>query len=129
MAFQLLSAVNVIFLIVLYYVLQYSFSFSVYIYLIRMPFCPLLLTTSVVRDCERSAVGVSVCFCVCTITFEQYDSLWPPYVIGGPLYFCPVVSFCLLLLLLSFFISSPILSGRRLDVYHTLAHGVALVRM
>ena len=23
-------------------------------------------------------------------------SLWPPYVIGGPLYFCPVVSFFLL---------------------------------
>ena len=31
-------------------------------------------------------------------------------------------------LLLSFF-SSPNLSGRRLDVYHTLAHGVALVRI
>ena len=36
--------------------------------------------------------------------------------------------FLLLLLLLSFF-SSPNLSGRRLDVYHTLAHGVALVRI
>jgi len=34
-----------------------------------------------------------------------------------------------LLLLSSFFISSPNLSGRRLDVYHTLAHGVALVRI
>ena len=34
--------------------------------------------------------------------------------------------FLLLLLLLSFF-SSPNLSGWRLDVYHTLAHGVALV--
>ena len=31
-------------------------------------------------------------------------------------------------LLLSFF-SSPNLSGRRLDVHHTLAHGVALVRI
>jgi len=28
-----------------------------------------------------------------------------------------------------FFFSSPTLSGRRLDVYHTLAHGVALVRI
>jgi len=28
-----------------------------------------------------------------------------------------------------FFFSSPNLSGRRLDVYHTLAHGVALVRL
>jgi len=30
-----------------------------------------------------------------------------------------------MLFLLSFFFSSPNLSGRRLDVYHTLAHGVA----
>ena len=28
-----------------------------------------------------------------------------------------------------FLFSSPNLSGRRLDVYHTLAHGVALVRI
>jgi len=31
--------------------------------------------------------------------------------------------------LLSFFISSPNLSRRRLDVYHTSTHGVALVRI
>jgi len=34
-----------------------------------------------------------------------------------------------LLLLLSFFLSSPNLSRRRLDVYHTSTHGVALVRI
>ena len=37
-----------------------------------------------------------------------------------------------ILFLLSFFFlffSLPNLSGRRLDVYHTLAHGVALVRI
>ena len=45
------------------------------------------------------------------------SSLWPPYVIGGPLYFCPVVSFFFYLLLLSSFFSSPNLSGRRSDVY------------
>jgi len=39
------------------------------------------------------------------------------------IYFHPV-SFLLLL-----FFSSPNLSGRRLDVYHTLAHGVALVQI
>jgi len=38
---------------------------------------------------------------------------------GRPLYFHAVVS--------SFFFSSPNLSGRRLDVYHTSTHGVALV--
>jgi len=31
--------------------------------------------------------------------------------------------------LLSSFFSSPNLSGRRLDVYHTSTHGVALVRI
>ena len=35
----------------------------------------------------------------------------------------------ILFLLPFFFFSSPNLSGRRLDVYHTLAHGVALVRI
>jgi len=34
-----------------------------------------------------------------------------------------------ILFLSSSFFSSPNLSGRRLDVYHTLAHGVALVRI
>ena len=33
------------------------------------------------------------------------------------------------LLFSSFFYSSPNLSGRRLDVYHTSTHGVALVRI
>jgi len=32
-------------------------------------------------------------------------------------------------LFLSIFFSSPNLSGRRLDVYHTCTHGVALVRI
>jgi len=37
------------------------------------------------------------------------------------LYFCPVVS--------SFFFSWPNLSGRRVDVYHTSTHRVAIVRI
>ena len=53
------------------------------------------------------------------------------FLCGGPayqmrtLYFCPVIS----IFLSSIFFSSPNLSGRRLDVYHTLTHGVALVRI
>ena len=43
---------------------------------------------------------------------------------ADPLYFHLVSSFFFFL-----FFSSPNLSGRRLDVYHTLAHGVALVRI
>jgi len=53
--------------------------------------------------------------------------LWPPYVIGGPLYFCPVIS--IFYLSIFFFFSSPNLSGRRLDDYHSLTHGVALVQI
>jgi len=48
--------------------------------------------------------------------------LWSPYVIGQTVYI-------FILFLSSSFFSSPNLSGRRLDVYHTLAHGVALVRI
>jgi len=48
--------------------------------------------------------------------------LWSPCVIGQTIIFSSCSFF------LSFF-SSPNLSGRRLDVYHTLAHGVALVRI
>ena len=54
------------------------------------------------------------------------DSLWSPYVIGQTIIFSSCFFF--FLLLLSFF-SSPNLSGRNLDVYHTLAHDVALVRI
>ena len=39
------------------------------------------------------------------------------------------LSFFLSFFLSSSFFSSPNLSGRRLDVYHTLAHGVALVQI
>jgi len=48
--------------------------------------------------------------------------LWSPYVIGQTIIFLPCGFF------FSFF-SSPNLSGRRLDVYHTCTHGVALVRI
>ena len=52
--------------------------------------------------------------------------LWSPYVIGQTIIFLPF-DFYLLLLLLLF--SSPNLSDRRLDVYHTSTNGVALVRI
>ena len=51
--------------------------------------------------------------------------LWSPYVIGQTIIF----SSCSFFLLSIFFFSSPNLSGCRLDVYHTLTHGVALVRI
>jgi len=51
--------------------------------------------------------------------------LWSPCVIEQTIIFLP----CDFFLSSSFFLSSPNLSGRRLDVYHTSTYGVALVRM
>ena len=45
---------------------------------------------------------------------------------AGHIYFHPVVCSSFFFL---FFLSSPTLSRRRLDVYHTCTHGVALVRI
>jgi len=71
--------------------------------------------------------------------------LWSPYVIGQTIIFLPCDFYLLLsfmvtlsnradhiyfhLLSSSFFISSPNLSGWRLDVCRTSTHGVALVRI
>jgi len=55
------------------------------------------------------------------ILFLLLSSLWSPYVIWQTIIF----SSCFFLLLFS----SPNLSGRKLNVYHTLAHDVALVRI
>ena len=54
-----------------------------------------------------------------------YTYLWSPYVIGRPYIFLPCSFFPSFFL----FFSSPNLSGRRSDVYHTSTHGVALVRI
>jgi len=50
------------------------------------------------------------------------SSLWSPYGIGQTIIF-----WCFGFFFLSFFFSSPNVSGQRLDVYHTSTHGVALV--
>jgi len=51
--------------------------------------------------------------------FIRCRFLWPPYVIGQAIIFLRC-GFFLSSIYLSFFYSSPNLSGRRLDVYHTL---------
>ena len=58
----------------------------------------------------------------CSVLLDTF--LWSPYVIGQTIIFLPCDFY-----LASFFFSSPNLSGRRLDVYHTSTHGVALVRI
>jgi len=55
--------------------------------------------------------------------------LWPPYEIGGHYIFALWLLSFFLSIFLFFFISTPNLSGRRLDVYHTSTPGVALVRI
>ena len=54
-------------------------------------------------------------------------TIWPPYGIGQAIIFLSCGFFYYLPS--SFLFSSPILSRRRLDVYHTSTHGVALVRI
>ena len=56
-----------------------------------------------------------------THLFLHISFLWPPCVIGPAIYIF-ILSF--VLLLSSFSLSSPNLSGRRLDVCHTSTHGV-----
>jgi len=66
------------------------------------------------------------CVADADITFLPCSLLWPPYVTGQAIY---IFILWFPSIYLSFFISSPNLSGHKLDVYHTSAHGVALVRI
>jgi len=61
-----------------------------------------------------SLTSVSLCFLL-------VELLWPPCVADADIIFWPYDFYL--------FYSSPNLSGRRLDVYHTSTHGVALVRI
>ena len=56
---------------------------------------------------------------------SSFNLLWPPCVADADIAFLP----CDFYLSIVFFYSSPNLSGRTLDVYHTPTHGVALVRI
>ena len=80
-----------------------------------LPWCPKLWNRS------QPWVGRSSPYC----GDMWYCCLWSPYVIGRPYIF----SSCSFFPSSSSFFSSPNLSGRRLDVYHTSTHGVALVRI
>ena len=75
---------------------------------------------------QRRAVRCLGCVALRSVgsfPFERGFNLWSPYVIGRPYIFLPCSFFP------SSFFSSPNLSGRRSDVYHTSTHGVALVRI
>ena len=67
------------------------------------------------------------------LCFGRVIFLWPPHGIGGHyifiLWFLLSTFFLSSFFLLSSFFFSPILSRRRLDVYHASIHCVALVRI
>ena len=69
----------------------------------------------------ESFLSKKLCSRLHSIELEFY---FGRHVIGQTIIFLPCDFY-----LLSFFYSSPNLSGRRLDVYHTSTHGVALVRI
>ena len=71
-----------------------------------------LLLFCVASDAYSHTVGFSIA--------TLYIFLWTPYGIGQAIIF----SYCAFFLSICFF-SSPNLSGRKLDVYHTSTHGVA----
>jgi len=58
---------------------------------------------------------------------QERRFLWPPCVADADIIFLPCGFY--ISIYLSIFFSSPNLSFRRLDVYHTSTHGVALVRI
>jgi len=80
------------------------------------------LTTEREREMSPSAL-YSLYAWVSLVSRRLETWLWPPCVADADIIF----SFCFFLSF--FFFSSPNLSGRRLDVYHTSTQGVALVRI
>jgi len=85
-----------------------------------------MLSTTCLSDWRHWWLNVNCvrrCFVSLIDGYAYSQLLWSPYVIGQTIIFLPCSFF------LSSFFSSPNLSGRMLDVYHTLTHGVALVRI
>jgi len=94
----------------------------------QIPVSPLARVLQVYRPTGYLRQNLEVC---CSFIPGIYFSLLYFFMVAlcnraDHIYFHPVVSFHLLS---SSFFSSPNLSGRRLDVYHTSTHGVALVRI
>ena len=98
--------------------------------------------TSGVIYCRRdglSLISKNLTHCQLITVARDRDSDSERLLYFGRVIFLFMVALCnretiyiFILFLSSFFLSffsSPNLSGRRLDVYHTLAHGVALVRI
>jgi len=71
--------------------------------------------------CQQNHSPANARIAYTDIAMRAIHFLWSPYVIGQTIIFLPCDFY-----LSSIFFSSPNLSGHRLDVYHTLTHGVTL---
>jgi len=91
----------------------------------RLASLPVVLLVSL--SCLQCVTWADHCHQLNHITYIESSLLWPPCVADADIIFLPCGFF--LLSIFYHFCSSPNLSGRRLDVYHTSIHGVALVRM
>ena len=80
-----------------------------------MPCCYTSICVDMIRDFAHAASFAAAQRCL----------LWPPCIADVDIIFL----FCVVSSVYLLFISSPIISHRRLDVYHTSSHGVALVRI
>jgi len=84
--------------------------------------CPVSCDWKLTANCYCGCYFCNVkCFVIGSVFLSSCLSaglLWSPYGIGQAVIFLP----CDFYLLLSFFFSSPNLSGRRLDVYHAYFH-------
>jgi len=92
-------------------------SLTRYAYLMWLTYCRIIILLWKIEWKCRFNIDINAMYVIL---------LWPPCVADADIVFSSCGFFYLLS---SFFFSSPNLSRRRLDVYHTCTHGVALVRI
>ena len=89
-----------------------------------------------ISEGHRTPVITGIASYICTKSYSdlvrlplQTHLLWPPCVADADIILSSCGFFLLSFFLLLLLLSSPNLSGRRLDAYHTSTHDVALVRI
>ena len=103
--------------------------------IIATVFCAVLCTTVQLYTTIRiniSALLTAECWFRFRFSFSSFGCFFMVAICNRADHYIFILflsSFFLLSFFFLSFFSSPNLSGRRLDVYHTLAHGVALVRI
>ena len=101
-----------------------AFNRGRHLYSAGWPSCWALTHISSYSICYLSVVYFTCSWCFIIIFFihvQAFTFLWPPCVADADI----ILSSCGFF----FFFSSPIFSGRRLDVYHTSTHHVVLMQI